>query len=82
VTQIERAARALAKAQSGTGNWESLDERLQQTLKNQVRAVLKAIRIPSYLQTRAGQYTADAITETRTSSVWQTMIDTILAKPN
>ncbi|MHB9878777.1 hypothetical protein ACSMXM_03810 [Pacificimonas sp. ICDLI1SI03] len=80
MTQIERAARALAKAQSSTSDWESLDKRLQQTLKNQVRAVLEAIRIPSYAQTRAGQDTADAITESRTSSVWQTMIDSILAE--
>jgi|TARA_R100000501_G_scaffold17610_2_gene33088 hypothetical protein len=82
MTQIERAARALAKVQSGTGDWESLEERSQQTLKDQVRAVLEAIRIPSYAQIRAGQYTADAITETRTSSVWQTMIDAILAEQN
>jgi|TARA_R100000501_G_scaffold10060_1_gene19702 hypothetical protein len=80
MTQLERAARALAKVQKGTDDWESLDEQLQQTLKDQVRAVLEAIRIPSYIQTRAGQHTADLITETRTSSVWQTMVDVILTE--
>lgn len=47
MTVIERGARALALEQSGVDEWDALDEAFQERLKEQVRAVVGAIREPS-----------------------------------
>lgn len=52
---IERAARALAKAQSGSDEWESLDGDLQSQLKAEALAVIEAIREPSEAMASAGE---------------------------
>ena len=55
MSMIERAARALAKAQSGSDEWEGLDGDLQSQLKAEVSAVIEAIREPSEAMTSAGE---------------------------
>jgi hypothetical protein len=44
---IDRAARALAKAQSGADDWDSWDEQLREQVRGEVRVVLEAVREPS-----------------------------------
>ncbi|WP_165912247.1 hypothetical protein [Novosphingobium sp. PhB165] len=44
---IERAARALAESESGHDDWDGLDKDLQEELKENARAVIQAIRLPS-----------------------------------
>lgn len=41
---IVLAARSLAKAQSGVDDWDALDKELQETLIDEVRAVVIALR--------------------------------------
>jgi hypothetical protein len=85
---IERAARALAKAQSGVDDWDALDEAFQANLVDHVRAVLRAIREPSESLKVAGSreggwadwYDTDAGTEEQASNVWQAMIDAALVE--
>ncbi|WP_232494900.1 hypothetical protein [Novosphingobium kaempferiae] len=43
---IDRAARALAKEQSGVDVWDGLDAELQNDLRRDVRTVLEAMRDP------------------------------------
>lgn len=43
---IDRAARALALAESGVDEFDALDDAMQDTLRENVRAVLEAIREP------------------------------------
>ena len=54
MTPITRAARALAKQQSGTDDYDALDPALQDALKDEVRAVLGAVREPSEGMADAG----------------------------
>ncbi|MDF2639759.1 MAG: hypothetical protein K0R64_2743 [Novosphingobium lindaniclasticum] len=55
MSMIERAARALAKAQSGSDEWEGLDGDLQSQLKAEALAVIEAIREPSGAMASAGE---------------------------
>jgi hypothetical protein len=54
MTPLEKAARALAKVQSGTDEWDAYDQAFQETLIEAVRAVLQAIREPSEVMVEAG----------------------------
>ncbi len=78
---IERAARALAKSESGSDDWDGLDEGVQQKLLANVRAVIEALREPSpemiedLLLTEAG----GGIDTLKVSDTWQVMIDALLA---
>lgn len=42
MSPLIKAARALLKAQSGTDDWDALDEELQATLVAEARAVIEA----------------------------------------
>ncbi|MHB9879070.1 hypothetical protein ACSMXM_05350 [Pacificimonas sp. ICDLI1SI03] len=44
MTPLDRAARALAKAQSGTDDWDALDAELQDKLRDEARAVIEAFQ--------------------------------------
>lgn len=52
MSPVERAARALARHESGTDCYDGLDEAMQQTLQESVRVVLEAVREPSEDQVR------------------------------
>lgn len=81
-TIIERAAKALAKAQSGVDVYDALDEGMQDTLRENVRAVVEAMREPSERMAKAGA--ADMPGNTTPPHVaetaWQAMIDAALAE--
>lgn len=51
---ITRATRALAKSQCGVDDLDGLDEEMQAKLREDVRAVLEAIREPSEGMVEAG----------------------------
>lgn len=85
MSTLERAARALANAQSGTDDWEGLDAELQAQLITEARAVIEAIREPSGEMALAGEkllgddrcHSVDA-SDLRDS--WMVMVDTLLSK--
>lgn len=79
---IERAARALAESESGHDVWRGLDAELRDELKENVRAVLKAIRVPTlcmciagheHLEQEGGLGDSEGVQDT-----WQAMIDAAL----
>lgn len=82
---IERAARALAKAQSGTDEWNGLDAELQAQLIAEARAAIEAIREPSEEMALAGE---KLLGDDRCHSVdagdlrdaWIVMVDALLSK--
>lgn len=76
-SMIETAARALAKQQSGTDDFDALDEGLQETLKAEVRAVLGAVREPSDSMAEAGRFPAE---DDGPVACWTAMIDAALAE--
>ena len=83
MTPIERAARALAHAESGVDEWHLLDEDFQETLKASVCAVLLALREPDGLMKHVGAQVvrkvhseeAEAEFEDDAAMVWRRMID-------
>lgn len=50
MSPVERAARALARHESGTDCYDGLDEAQQQTLQESVRVVLEALQEPADLE--------------------------------
>lgn len=82
MSTVERAACALAKAQSGTDDWDGLDNDLQRQLKAEALAVIEAIREPSEAMASAG---AELLGEQRGHSVdasdlrdaWVVMVDAL-----
>jgi hypothetical protein len=85
MSPIDRAARALALAQSGVDEFDALDEGMQETLRQNVRAVVRAIREPSEGMAQAG-FDAEATANAHKTqphhvvpAVWQAMIDAALA---
>lgn len=88
MTPLDRAARALCVAQSGCDDYDALDEAMQATLKENVTAVLRAVREPSERMSDAGAYEGewsdtvwDEKPEARraySEGVWQVMIDTAI----
>lgn len=83
MTSIETAARALAKQQSGADDYDALDPELQHTLRDEVRAVLRAVRQPSPVMIGAGQDRMDAVpavvgAPATPESIWRRMLDTAL----
>jgi hypothetical protein len=85
MSMIERAARALVKAQSGVDQWEGLDAELQLQLIIEARTVIEAIREPSDLMALAGER---LLGDDRCHSVdvgdmrdsWIVMVDALLDK--
>lgn len=85
MTIIERAARALARAQSGADEWEGLDDELQSQLKAEALAVIEAIRKPTPEIARAGEkLLADdrmhSVSQNDMRDSWIVMVDAILNK--
>ncbi|AOR76585.1 hypothetical protein [Novosphingobium resinovorum] len=76
---IERAARELAKKQSGSDDWDALDAELQRELKDEVRAVLQAVREPSDAMKQVAVSFGQAVYP---EDFWVEMIDAALAEPN
>lgn len=74
-TPLRRAARALAKHQSGVDDFDSLDEALQDALIEEVRVVLREVREPSVEMKHA----SDRIAHARDEEIWQAMIDELVA---
>lgn len=54
MSPLEAAARALAKHQRGTDDFDALEEALQEALKDTVRVVLEAFRVPNEDMLQAG----------------------------
>ena len=87
MTPIERAARALAIAESGVDEWNQLDDDFQEAFKDSVRAVLKALREPDGLMKHVGAHVvrnvhseeSEAEFEGDAAMVWRRMIDAVLA---
>lgn len=85
MTPLDTAARALALSQCGEACFQGLEPEAQEALRENVRAVLQAIREPSDGKLKAGFedyptiWTA-AITAPDQIGVWQAMIDAILSE--
>jgi hypothetical protein len=85
MTPLEKAARALAKVQSGTDEWDAYDQAFQETLIEAVRAVLQAIREPSEGMIEAAllretEWDTDSIRRECHANAWVTMIDAALTE--
>ncbi|TCM22101.1 hypothetical protein EDF56_101782 [Novosphingobium sp. PhB165] len=82
---IDRAARALAKAEHGSDEWNGLTPEDQEVLRQNALAVISAIRVPSPAMTAAGekligQERRHAIDHGDMHDAWQVMIDVLLQK--
>lgn len=83
---LTRAARALAKAQSGVEDFDLLDDEMQDTLRDNVRAVLEAIREPTDHMLSDGAFQifkGERITEDdihAAKRVWRAMTKTALSE--
>lgn len=80
---IEAGARALALAQSGVDEFDALDEGFRETLRENVRAVLRAIREPTdhmLISGRAPLPEHDEPLLEDAENCWQAMIDAALAE--
>ena len=55
MSPLEAVARALAKHQRGTDDFDALEEALQEVLKDTVRVVLEALRVPSEDMSQASE---------------------------
>lgn len=78
---IERAARALMKAQSGDDGWDGLDDALQDQIRDEVRAVIEAIREPAEDMGLAGAQVlqgSGCAANDGAKAAWGAMIDTLL----
>ena len=81
MSMIERAAKALAQAQSGVDVYDALDEGMQETLKENARAVLEAVREPSEGMARAMLANVPEGSDPGAfGAAWYGMIDAALAE--
>lgn len=82
---IERAARALAESECGKDAWRNLDLELREELKENVRAVIKAMRVPTLRMCMAGHELFEqegAVRDCESmQDAWQAMIDAALRDP-
>lgn len=86
MTAMEIAARALAAARSGAGDYDKLAPAQRLALRSEVRAVLQAIRDPSDRMTAAGaeivrnvhQGESDQAFRSDAANTWRFMIDAVL----
>ena len=76
-TPLRRAAQALMKSQSGVDDFDALDDEMQASLLDDVRAVLKAMWEPSDTMIDAAR---DFVTINHPADVWPAMIDAALAE--
>lgn len=87
MTTIDIAALALAKARGGDHDYDALSPAVQDALKNEVRAVLHAIRDPGDRVTAAGaeiirnvhQGESEEAFRSDAANTWRFMIDAVLA---
>jgi len=86
-TPLHRAARALMKSQSGVDDFDALDDEMQASLLDDVRAVLEALREPSPLMLTSAAYTLAGVTkeanEANEQEAWRIfrrMIDAALSE--
>jgi len=78
---IDQAARALARQQCGTNDWDGLDPELQERLRDQVRAALGAMSEASETMVAAGRQVAfGAIDAQDAENIWRAMLDAALAE--
>jgi len=87
MSMIERAARALAKSESGHDDWDNLDPPLQDELRSNVRAVIAALREPSRWVSDAGEKypgteNCHSIGRHDMHTAWTRMIDALLSEPS
>ncbi len=79
---IEQAARALVKERSGDDAWNGLDIELQEQLRAEVRAVIKALREPTEDMSLAGEQTLQrwghAADDDEAVATWSAMVDVLL----
>ena len=76
-TPLHRAARALMKSQSGVDDFDALDDEMQASLLDDVRAVVQALWEPSDAMIAAAQ---DNVTINHPADVWPAMVDAALAE--
>lgn len=87
MSPVERAARALARHESGTDCYDGLDEAQQQTLQDSVRVVMDTFREPDRMMTEAGaeivrnvhSEESGAAFEDDAANVWRVMIEAALS---
>jgi hypothetical protein len=79
MTMLERAARVLAA--SFGDDWDDLSEEIRESLRDDIRAVLQAIRTPSERVIEAGVIVMDPdySTATMADAGWRAMIDSVLS---
>jgi hypothetical protein len=82
---IERAAPALAESECGKDAWCNLDLQLREELKENVLAVVRAMRVPTLRMCMAGHDLIEQEGIFRDSEgmqdAWQAMIDAALNSP-
>ncbi|MBO9723942.1 MAG: hypothetical protein J7530_06170 [Novosphingobium sp.] len=82
---IERAARALAESESGHDAWRQLDPELREELKENVRAVIRAMREPTLRMCMAGHelfgHACGPTDSEDAHGAGQAMIDAALSSP-
>ena len=77
-TPLRRAARALMKSQSGVDDFDALDDEMQASLLDDVRAVLGQLREPSEAMIACGAQNEGS--EVGAVIAWQDMIDAALSE--
>ncbi|WP_324695841.1 hypothetical protein ACLIMP_12690 [Novosphingobium aerophilum] len=77
---IERAARALAKAEHGTDDWNGLTAKDREQFKATAREVVKALRVPTPGMCLAGEHLLKkdrglTVNVADVHDAWQNMVD-------
>lgn len=84
---IERAARALAKAEHGTDDWNALTPEAREELKETAREVVKALRVPTPGMCLAGEHLLKkerglSVSISDVHDAWQNMVDEAVGLPS